>query len=219
MITLAVDASTYTGTVAVWRDDTLVAEAATAMRDAARERLLPAVAAALAESRTTAAELGRVICGGGPGSFTSLRIAGAIAKAIAMADDAELWSVSSLGLIATGAHPVLSPGRYLTVLDALRGELYAAAFGVASDGAVHEIAQPRLVALGALDDVAEQYEATIVGPGRSISREPHARGALALVRSAIAKRVNVNDWEPEYGRLAEAQVRWEAAHGRPLPNA
>ena len=23
-------------------------------------------------------------------------------------------------------------------------------------------------------------------------------------------------WEPGYGRLAEAQVKWEAAHGRPL---
>jgi tRNA threonylcarbamoyladenosine biosynthesis protein TsaB len=23
-------------------------------------------------------------------------------------------------------------------------------------------------------------------------------------------------WEPNYGRLAEAQVKWEAAHGRAL---
>jgi tRNA threonylcarbamoyladenosine biosynthesis protein TsaB len=28
--------------------------------------------------------------------------------------------------------------------------------------------------------------------------------------------VNLASWEPDYGRLAEAQVRWEAAHGRPL---
>ena len=26
-------------------------------------------------------------------------------------------------------------------------------------------------------------------------------------------------WEPAYGRLAEAQVKWEAAHGRPLAGA
>ncbi|MDF1506325.1 hypothetical protein, partial [Roseisolibacter sp. H3M3-2] len=24
-------------------------------------------------------------------------------------------------------------------------------------------------------------------------------------------------WEPDYGRKAEAQVRWEAEHGRALP--
>jgi hypothetical protein len=29
--------------------------------------------------------------------------------------------------------------------------------------------------------------------------------------------VDIASWEPEYGRLAEAQVRWERAHGMPLP--
>ena len=28
--------------------------------------------------------------------------------------------------------------------------------------------------------------------------------------------VDLASWEPVYGRLAEAQVKWEAAHGRPL---
>ena len=26
------------------------------------------------------------------------------------------------------------------------------------------------------------------------------------------------EWEPVYGRPAEAQARWEIAHGRPLPD-
>jgi tRNA threonylcarbamoyladenosine biosynthesis protein TsaB len=42
---------------------------------------------------------------------------------------------------------------------------------------------------------------------------------MALMRCGVAKQVSSSEWEPEYGRLAEAQVRWEAAHGRPLPNA
>jgi tRNA threonylcarbamoyladenosine biosynthesis protein TsaB len=29
--------------------------------------------------------------------------------------------------------------------------------------------------------------------------------------------VNLAAWEPIYGRMAEAQVKWEAAHGRALP--
>jgi len=219
MITLALDASTYTGTVAVWRDQQLVAEAATPMRDAAHERLMPAVASALGEARAKAHELSRVVCGGGPGSFTSLRIAGAIAKGIAMADGAELWSVPSLALIVAGAQPPLPAGHYLAVLDALRGELYASAFDVASDGTVHEIAQPRIIAVSSLDGLAVELEATVLGPGRSIAREPHARGAMALMRCGVARQVSSSEWEPEYGRLAEAQVRWEAAHGRPLPNA
>jgi tRNA threonylcarbamoyladenosine biosynthesis protein TsaB len=219
MITLALDASTYTGTVAVWRDHQLVAEATTPMRDATHERLMPAVAAALGQARAQPRELSRVVCGGGPGSFTSLRIAGAIAKGIAMADGAELWSVSSLGLIVTGAKPPHAAGRYVAVLDALRGELYASAFDVASDGTVHEIAQPRIVPASSLDGFAAEFGATVLGPGRSIAHEPHARGAMALLGCGVARQVNLNEWEPEYGRLAEAQVRWEAAHGRPLPNA
>jgi tRNA threonylcarbamoyladenosine biosynthesis protein TsaB len=31
--------------------------------------------------------------------------------------------------------------------------------------------------------------------------------------------VAVDSWEPAYGRLAEAQVQWEARHGTPLPTA
>ena len=218
MITLALDASTYTGTVAVWRDDQLVAEAQTPMRDATHERLMPAVAAALGQARAHARELSRVVCGGGPGSFTSLRIAGAIAKGIALADGATLWSVSSLGLIVAGSTSSLPAGSYLAVLDALRGELYAGVFGVAGDGAVHEIAQPRIIPVSSVDGLASEFGAKVIGPGRPVASQPHARGALTLMRCGVAREVDLSDWEPEYGRLAEAQVRWEAAHGRPLPN-
>jgi tRNA threonylcarbamoyladenosine biosynthesis protein TsaB len=45
----------------------------------------------------------------------------------------------------------------------------------------------------------------------------HARNAVACVALAIAAGpVDLARWEPMYGRLAEAQVKWEAAHGRPL---
>jgi tRNA threonylcarbamoyladenosine biosynthesis protein TsaB len=38
-----------------------------------------------------------------------------------------------------------------------------------------------------------------------------------LLAPTIAREpVDLASWEPDYGRLAEAQVRWEAAHGRSL---
>jgi tRNA threonylcarbamoyladenosine biosynthesis protein TsaB len=37
-----------------------------------------------------------------------------------------------------------------------------------------------------------------------------------LIGQGIAKPVELTTWEPQYGRKAEAQVRWEAAHGREL---
>ena len=73
-LTLAIDASTYRGTVAVISGGQVIAAAEVAMRGEREERLMPAVAAALGEARIAVADLGRVVAGAGPGSFTSLRI-------------------------------------------------------------------------------------------------------------------------------------------------
>ena len=35
---------------------------------------------------------------------------------------------------------------------------------------------------------------------------------------AVARAADPLGYEPVYGRLAEAQARWERAHGRPLPD-
>ena len=43
------------------------------------------------------------------------------------------------------------------------------------------------------------------------------RGAAVLLDDILTHgRVSLDTWEPDYGRLAEAQVKWEAAHGRRL---
>jgi tRNA threonylcarbamoyladenosine biosynthesis protein TsaB len=57
-----------------------------------------------------------------------------------------------------------------------------------------------------------------IGPGETEPRDPHARGFAALLRASddLVRRVDVASWEPDYGRKAEAQVRWEQAHGRAL---
>ena len=53
---------------------------------------------------------------------------------------------------------------------------------------------------------------------RSLYARPHARGALVVAGAWDAlPSLALDAWEPTYGRLAEAQVKWEAAHGRALP--
>ena len=98
-LTLALDASTYVGTVAVLRGNDLLSEGAAQMRGDREERLMPAVAVSLAMAHVDARDLDRVICGGGPGSFTSLRIAASIAKGIALVEEIPLVAVSSLALV------------------------------------------------------------------------------------------------------------------------
>lgn len=217
MIVLAIEASTYVGSVALWRDDELLGAREAAMRGAERERLMPEIAALLDQAGITAAGVQRVMCGAGPGSFTSLRIAASIAKGMALGSGAELWSVPSLGLVVAAAPPSTGEGRYLAVLDALRGELYAALYEIDAEGAIGEVERARLVAADRVEDVAARLEARIIGPGQALAAVPHARGALRLADRGGARCVDLDRWEPEYGRLAEAQVRWETAHGRPLP--
>ena len=46
---------------------------------------------------------------------------------------------------------------------------------------------------------------------------PQSHGAdriTTMINTAAAAELAA--WEPSYGRLAEAQVKWEAEHGRPL---
>src|SRR5687767_11709466 len=216
MIALALEASTYSGSVAVIRDGVVIAEGDTAMRGEREERLMPAVAEALAAAGVAPNEIERVVCGAGPGSFTSLRIAGAIAKGLALSAGAPLYAVSSLFLIVAGARPSLAPGRYVAASDAMRGDVFAAVFSV-TDVAIVEELPTTIVPKPEVPAFARHHAAHVVGPNEAVALRPHARGAVALGTLAPWPPVaNLAGWEPDYGRLAEAQVRWEAAHGRTL---
>jgi tRNA threonylcarbamoyladenosine biosynthesis protein TsaB len=219
MITLALDASTYVGDVAVLRDAQLLATASVAMKGAEHELLMPAVVNVLESAGVGVDEIERVICGAGPGSFTSLRIAGAISKGIACGVGVPLFAVPSMALIVAGAQPPI--GRYLSVVDALRGEAYVALYDVDHDRTPHELEPARLVSVAEVETLAAELGAQTIGPSRelcSIVTNPRA-SAVASLDEVIAASgpVNLASWEPAYGRLAEAQVKWEAAHGRPLP--
>ena len=219
MITLALDASTYVGDVAVIDGSDVLAELSIAMNNAEHERLMPAIVDALQSASVEIDEVRRVVCGAGPGSFTSLRIAGAIAKGIASGVGVPLFAVSSMALIVGAAAP--SAGRYLTVVDALRGEAYVALYQVQSDRALVELQPPRLVLVGEVEALASEHDARTIGPSRelcSIVARPRAKAAATLETAIVARGpVDLSAWEPAYGRLAEAQVKWESAHGRPLP--
>ncbi len=217
MITLVLEAATYVGSVALLDDSRLLGERTVAMRGREHEALMPATAALLQEHGIAPTALGRVVCGAGPGSFTSLRIAGGIAKGMAMAAGCPLVPVSSLALVVA-SQPSLPAGRYLAAIDALRGEHYVELFDVSPRGEITLVSPTRLVPSAAVVAAAAENDAHAVGPGQpERSVEPHARAAARLTKLIDATApADLAQWEPAYGRLAEAQVKWEAAHGRPL---
>jgi hypothetical protein len=117
--------------------------------------------------------------------------------------------------------------------SALRGELYAGGYHLATDR-VAEWFAPMVLAPGGLlppggepewivGDVPEEAVAAW-STERTVCRLgipegwPDARDLLALgsVSGGTVARTDLPNWEPVYGRPAEAQARWEREHGRPL---
>ena len=219
MITLALDASTYTGDVALLDGSRVLAEESLAMKDAMHERLMPAVANVLARANVDVRRIERVVCGAGPGSFTSLRIAGSIAKGIAAGVGVPLYAVPSMALLLGGAN--VGAGRFVTVLDALRGELYVALYHVSATGEILELEPAAIVRADELTALASRYDARIVSAlpiEDAVLASPRAAAVARLEQTLAANGpVDLGAWEPSYGRLAEAQAKWESAHGRPLP--
>lgn len=222
--TIALDGSTYRGTVALLRGSEVVGERVLGGDDGGvrksgkGESLMPAIAECVTEAGVKRSDIARIVCGSGPGSFTSLRVAGSVAKGLAVGYGVELYAVSSLVLTVTGARPPLSPGEYLSLLDAMRGEYYAARVRIDPDGMATQTEPTTLLSSAALDDFKRTNRGTrLVGPGQEIDLNPNATGIAGILDSIVeAGPVDLASWEPDYGRLAEAQVRWEAEHGRPL---
>lgn len=215
--TLAIESATLRGSVAVIRGAEVVSVRDVLMRADDEERLMPAVAACCDEAGVVPRELARVVCGEGPGSFTSLRIGASIAKGVVIAAGCPLFAVSSLLLSVASAGAQIPAGRYLSVLDAQRGDLFALQVERGSDGAITASGALEVIPAAELEQRAERAGARVAGPDQEVSTWPRAAGLAALLPAVVGQApVDLVSWEPVYGRAPEAQVRWEKAHGRTL---
>ena len=220
--TLALEGSTYGGSVALLSNGNVIAartlvDSGTPSRDGREERVLPSVAECLDEAGIRIGEIERVVCGAGPGSFTSLRISASVAKGIAVGVGCPMYSVSSLLLSVAGARDALSEGQYLSVLPAMRGDWFALVVKVGAEGLMDPQGDTSIISGSGLAQSADERSATLVGPGQTIDARPHARAVGEVLQQIIAAGpLAIDTWEPDYGRLAEAQVKWESEHGRPL---
>lgn len=90
------------------------------------ERLLPALDQLLALASLRLADVAGFAISIGPGSFTGLRVGLATLKGLAFADSRPIAAVPTLAARAATAEGV--PGPVAALLDARRGEVYAACF-------------------------------------------------------------------------------------------
>lgn len=167
MKVLGIDTATNLGTVAVVVDGRLRAEIAGYVRARHGETLLPHVERALALAGLEPAELDLVAVGLGPGSFTGLRVGVATAKGLALARGTPLVGVGTLRVVARG----VGVGGTLVapVLDARRGEVFAAVYSITGAGSSEVLAPvhgaPEAVAARLREAVGQGVLLALCGEG------------------------------------------------------
>ncbi|MFZ5624894.1 MAG: tRNA (adenosine(37)-N6)-threonylcarbamoyltransferase complex dimerization subunit type 1 TsaB [Gemmatimonadota bacterium] len=230
---LAIDTASDLASVAIGTPDRVLAAAEVGGARRHASMLLPMLHTVLGEAGLVPARLAGVVLSDGPGSFTGLRVGAAAAFGLVRALGIPLHVAPSLMVRARGvagddARPIVA------VADALRGEIYAGVYRFGPDSvettvpaqtwspeALMAAVEPPVTVVGdvpaALQDRFTAWSGrAVIGPPEG---SPHARHLLRLIGvSGGAVPVRPGEWEPTYGRPAEAQARWEAAHGRALPH-
>jgi tRNA threonylcarbamoyladenosine biosynthesis protein TsaB len=218
MAILALDTSTPTGSIAVGREGEILAQSFLRVRATHSEVVLPEIDRMLGACGLGPSDLSAVVVGGGPGSFTGVRIAASLAKGICHARGLELYSYSSLAAVAVEAD---CDGPVCAMFDARRGEVYAAGYRIGSS--VEELFEPRAVAIDDLLEYLDEPERWCfagdgAGAGESAIR---AAGGQVLSEDRWVPRASALLWlaavVPETGRVADPR-RWEPAYIR-LPAA
>jgi tRNA threonylcarbamoyladenosine biosynthesis protein TsaB len=228
MIRVALETSTPLGSVAVGGPGGLLAEVTLGVQTRHAERVLPALEMALEQAGVHRSEVGGIVVGAGPGSFTGVRVAGATAKGLVTSLKVPMLAYSSLLALAAGSP---SDGPVCALLDARRGEVYGGCWRV-TEAELVEWLSPRVgpaeaVAAAArrrtdgvgdaplyVGDGAVRYRDALVAAGARVATTPAWPRASTLLwlaeRHPDAGAVeDAAAWEPVYvrGSSAERGVR------------
>jgi tRNA threonylcarbamoyladenosine biosynthesis protein TsaB len=140
MLVLAIDTTTAGGSVALLEDEALLGEVGVESAATHSARLLRSVDFLLGALGRDVREVDAFAVAAGPGSFTGLRIGLGAVKALAFASAKPVAPVSTLLALGT---KLASGGARLAapLLDAKKGEIYAALFEARRSGLVEVIPQ------------------------------------------------------------------------------
>lgn len=186
---LAIETSTEIGSIATWRDGDLWLRFCPAGVSHS-ETLLPLISATLRAIGLGFGDLDGVAFAAGPGSFTGLRVACAVAQGLAFANDLPVIAVGTLEAMALAS----GGERVLVLLDARMREVYYGQYAASEVLAPLVVCHPEAVAIPA--------STGWVACGNGLLAYPSLRERLAAC---------VQAWQPELIPDAGAVARLAAA--------
>ena len=206
MTILALEFSSAQRSVALARDGIVLSEA----MDSGGVHVTNAfglIEKVLAEGKMSRAEIEVIAIGLGPGSYTGIRAAIAVAQGWQLATGVKLLGVSSADSLAAQAQAAKMFGRVNVVIDAQRGEFYLATWDIS--GTQREIVSP-LQIVSAAEVAARRAEDEIcTGP----AVEPALYPSASTVARLAAERTDFLPGE----KLEPVYLRETSFVKAPLP--
>jgi len=225
MITLAIDTATRTAGVALLHDETVLVEYFFNVSVNHSETVLSAVHQGLALAGIGIEGVDLFALTVGPGSFTGLRIGASTVKGLALTTGKPVVGVSTLEALAYNA--IECPALICPMLDARKGEVYAALYRANGEGLFDVVLEEEVTTPGQFLDRIEG-EPLFLGDGfiehaerirdRFQGRARFAPSNRQWVRASSAAligmkrygkgdRLDVATFVPRYLRRSEAEIR------------
>jgi tRNA threonylcarbamoyladenosine biosynthesis protein TsaB len=225
MITLAIDTATKTAGVALLRDETILVEYFFNLPVNHSETVLPAVHQGLSVAGIGIDDVDLFALTVGPGSFTGLRIGSSTVKGLALATGKPVVGVSTLEALAYNV--IEYPGLICPMLDARKGEIYAALYRSNGEGLFDAVLGEKATTPGdildridgealflgeGLNDHSERIQERLSGRARFApsNRQTVRASSVALIgmkKYGGGERLDVVSFVPRYLRRSEAEVR------------
>ena len=186
------------------------------------ETLAPAIDHLLSQAGASLADVGAVAVDVGPGLFTGLRVGVATAQGLAEGLGVGVVEVTSVEVLAREAYDAGWAGSVAAVVDARRGEVFAAR----CDGPGAEVEPPSRWPPAALAAAfagtpgilcvgtgAHRYADVLTGAGLRVAgiREPSPRVLVSIAAARLAagaSPVPPAAVRPVYLREADARINW-----------
>ena len=195
MITLCMDTSHVFLTLALIRDDKVIAKVQKECWKKQSEEIFPQLTDMMAEVSLGPDDIGQVVISAGPGSYTGVRIAMTVAKVFCAMKEKPLFTVSTLDLYAGGKD-------CRVLIDARGKRAYTCRY--AGGKAVEE---PAVLPCEEIQNMHEDI--AMIGDGHLIGCEDHwpdiAENFL-IIKDIWQKADNVHLVVPEYMKSNEAYL-------------